>query len=56
MAASFEVPRQGGFDRFMDGVNRVPRPALALARWGCLCLLWSTRCGLPTDARHRLGA
>jgi hypothetical protein len=30
----FEVPRQGGFDRFMDGVNRVPRPALALGTMG----------------------
>lgn len=26
----FLVPRQGWFDRFMDGVNRLPRPALAL--------------------------
>ncbi|MEP3786531.1 holin family protein [Ascidiaceihabitans sp.] len=30
----FEVPRQGGFDRFMDGVNRLPRPALALGTMG----------------------
>ena len=28
--AEFAVPRQGDFDRFMDGVNRLPRPALAL--------------------------
>ncbi|MCT8160805.1 holin family protein [Pseudoruegeria sp. SHC-113] len=28
LAAEFAVPRKGGFDRFMDGVNRVPRPAL----------------------------
>lgn len=28
-AAEFRVPRRGGFDRFMDGLNRVPRPALA---------------------------
>lgn len=26
----FEIERRGGFDRFMDGINRVPRPALAL--------------------------
>ena len=26
----FVVPRQGIFDQFMDGVNRLPRPALAL--------------------------
>ncbi|MGB5865930.1 MAG: 3TM-type holin, partial [Sulfitobacter sp.] len=25
----FRVPSNGGFDRFMDGVNRLPRPALA---------------------------
>ncbi len=28
--AEFIVPRKGGFDRFMDGVNRLPRPLLAL--------------------------
>ena len=26
----FATPKAGGFDRFMDGVNRVPRPAMAL--------------------------
>ncbi|UWR23752.1 holin family protein [Sulfitobacter sp. S190] len=30
----FETPRQGGFDRFMDGINRLPRPALALGTLG----------------------
>jgi hypothetical protein len=30
----FVVPRQGGFDRLMDGVNRLPRPALALGTLG----------------------
>lgn len=30
----FLVPRQGWFDRFMDGVNRLPRPALALGTLG----------------------
>ncbi len=30
----FLVPRQGSFDRFMDGVNRLPRPALALGTLG----------------------
>ena len=34
MAASSRCRRQGGFDRFMDGVNRVPRPALALGTMG----------------------
>lgn len=33
-AAEFTVPRKGWFDRFMDGVNRVPRPALALGTLG----------------------
>ncbi|MEL6467036.1 MAG: holin family protein [Pseudomonadota bacterium] len=28
--AEFAVPRQGMFDRCMDGLNRLPRPALAL--------------------------
>jgi hypothetical protein len=32
--AEFVVPRQGAFDRFMDGLNRVPRPALALGTLG----------------------
>lgn len=35
-AAEFAVPRKGGFDRFMDGVNRIPRPALALGTLGLL--------------------
>ncbi|WP_170586568.1 holin family protein [Ruegeria arenilitoris] len=30
----FAVPRKGGFDRFMDGLNRLPRPALALGTLG----------------------
>jgi hypothetical protein len=30
----FAVPRRGGFDRFMDGLNRLPRPALALGTLG----------------------
>lgn len=29
-AAEFLHPRKGGFDRFMDGLNRLPRPAMAL--------------------------
>jgi hypothetical protein len=32
--AEFTVDRQGAFDRFMDGVNRLPRPALALGTLG----------------------
>ncbi len=30
----FAVPRRGWFDRFMDGLNRLPRPALALGTLG----------------------
>jgi len=33
-ASEFAVPRQGPFDRFMDGLNRVPRPALAFGTIG----------------------
>lgn len=29
-----EAKREGAFDRFMDGLNRVPRPALALGTLG----------------------
>jgi hypothetical protein len=32
--AEFAAPSKGGFDRFMDGVNRLPRPALALGTLG----------------------
>lgn len=32
--AEFVVPRQGLFDQFMDGVNRLPRPLLALGTLG----------------------
>jgi hypothetical protein len=33
-AAEFAIERKGGFDRFMDGLNRLPRPALALGTLG----------------------
>ena len=33
-AAKFATPRKGWFDRLMDGLNRVPRPALALGTLG----------------------
>ncbi|KIC42637.1 carboxylesterase [Ruegeria sp. ANG-R] len=32
--AEFQTPAKGGFDRFMDGLNRLPRPALALGTLG----------------------
>lgn len=33
-AAEFAVPRRGWFDRTMDGINRLPRPAMALGTIG----------------------
>ena len=33
-AAEFALERKGRFDRFMDGLNRLPRPALALGTLG----------------------
>lgn len=30
MAAEFQHQRKGWFDRFIDGMNRIPRPAMAL--------------------------
>jgi hypothetical protein len=33
-ASEFAVERKGLFDRFMDGLNRVPRPALAFGTIG----------------------
>ena len=33
-AREFAVPRKGWFDRFMDGVNRLPRPLMALGTLG----------------------
>lgn len=32
--AEYTVARRGWFDRFMDGINRLPRPALALGTLG----------------------
>lgn len=34
MAAEFKIENRGSFDRFMDGVNRIPRPAMALGTLG----------------------
>ena len=33
-AAEFAVPRQGWFDRLMDGLNRLPRPFLVFGTLG----------------------
>ncbi|MEL7105499.1 MAG: holin family protein [Pseudomonadota bacterium] len=35
-AAEFGIERRGVFDRFIDGVNRLPRPLLALGTLGLL--------------------
>ena len=33
-SSEFALPKKGFFDRFIDGINRVPRPALALGTIG----------------------
>ena len=33
-AAEFQIERKGWFDRFMDGLNRLPRPVLVLSILG----------------------
>ncbi|WOI57181.1 holin family protein [Palleronia sp. LCG004] len=33
-ASEFAAPRPGPFDRFMDGLNRLPRPAMAIGTIG----------------------
>lgn len=33
-ASEFQAPTKGAFDRFMDGLNRLPRPAMALGTLG----------------------
>lgn len=35
-AAEFQIARKGRFDRFIDGLNRVPRPAMALGVLGLM--------------------
>lgn len=35
-AAEFAGEKRGAFDRFMDGLNRLPRPALALGTLGLI--------------------
>ena len=30
----FQIPREGFFDRFVNGINRLPRPALAMGTLG----------------------
>ena len=37
-AAEFSMPKRGLFDRAVDGINRLPRPAMAL---GCIALFAS---------------
>lgn len=36
-ASEFAGPKRGGFDRFMDGINRIPRPLMAFGTIG-LCV------------------
>ncbi|KMW56628.1 Methionine synthase I, cobalamin-binding domain [Candidatus Rhodobacter oscarellae] len=37
-ASEFAHPRKGWFDQFIDGLNRVPRPAMALGVLGLLVM------------------
>ncbi|WP_294608583.1 holin family protein [uncultured Roseovarius sp.] len=34
MAGEFKIQNRGPFDRFIDGLNRIPRPAMALGTLG----------------------
>ncbi|NCQ24367.1 MAG: carboxylesterase [Rhodobacteraceae bacterium CG17_big_fil_post_rev_8_21_14_2_50_63_15] len=34
MAGEFQLQNRGAFDRFIDGLNRIPRPAMALGTLG----------------------
>jgi hypothetical protein len=40
-ASEFRVQRQGGFDRFMDALNRLPRPLLAFGTIGLFVVAMS---------------
>lgn len=40
-ASEFTVQRQGGFDRFMDALNRLPRPLLAFGTIGLFVVAMS---------------
>ena len=48
----FWTPRRGAFDRFMDGLNRLPRPALALGTMGLFISAMVAR----TSASRRIGS
>jgi hypothetical protein len=47
----FLVERKGGFDRLMDGINRLPRPALALGTLGLFVAAMVERSGSPRGCR-----
>lgn len=51
-AAEFRVQDRGRFDRMMDAVNRLPRPAMAL---GCLALFVSAMMGPAWFAARMTG-
>lgn len=50
-AAEFAVPRKGRFDRFIDGLNRVPRPAMALGVLGLMVAAMTDPIWLPAGCR-----
>ncbi len=41
LAAEFQNPRKGWFDRFIDGLNRLPRPTMALGTLGLFVMAMS---------------
>ena len=50
--AEFNQPRRGAFDRFMDALNRLPRPFMAL---GCIGLFVSAMVDPPWFAARMQG-
>jgi hypothetical protein len=54
--AEFALQRTGLFDRVIDGLNRVPRPALALGTLGLFVAAMVDPIWFAADAGHRAGA
>ena len=56
LAAEFAQTPSGPFDRLVNGLNRLPRPALALGTLGLFVLRWLIRCVLRRACRAGIGA
>jgi hypothetical protein len=54
LAAEFKNPRKGWFDRFIDGLNRLPRPMMALGTLGLFVMAMSDPIWLPSGCRGLL--